>query len=313
MIRYANLPSCLTIEYKRIKERKITYYDLKSNRQIWAIKKNALEHDTTLFSKLITVLSLQIKPQNLYQLLGIINDNDDDNEIYKKLRTLEKYKHGGGTKTVCNKTQIMAEIVQTYVNKSGLEIADGKHGPYLDLGCGKCIITPIIGKAFNIPTDQIHGADIASFAEQNNWQRRPKGLTFVEIFENKPLPFTDNFFGIMTTFMVLHHIKDLDFELKEIHRVMKKGGILIVTEHDAYDANDYMLIDIHHALYMNVGPKKDEELRNYYGKYRDNFEWSAIMKKYGFRTVYKDFYYKNVKTEIRPIREYMAIYQKCPF
>ncbi len=49
--------------------------------------------------------------------------------------------------------------------------------------------------------------------------------------------------------MVMHHTEKKDEMIKEAYRVLKKGGILYVRDHDALREGDKILIDIEHILW----------------------------------------------------------------
>lgn len=92
----------------------------------------------------------------------------------------------------------------------------------LDLGCGDNKLAnkdkfpnydfngEVIGLDFNEPADVVHDL-------------------------NKKLPFKDNTFDIVYTHHVLEHIENIINLLKEVHRILKKGGyFLICVPHISY-------------------------------------------------------------------------------
>ena len=70
-----------------------------------------------------------------------------------------------------------------------------------------------------------------------------KNLNLAKI-QDKNLSFEDNFFDIVCTYSVLHHIPDYLYAVKEMIRVTKPGG-LIYIDHEAnknkYNPNKYLL------------------------------------------------------------------------
>ena len=44
------------------------------------------------------------------------------------------------------------------------------------------------------------------------------------------LPFTDNKFDVVTTSLMLHHVKNTDLALKEMVRVLKPNGTLVIAD-----------------------------------------------------------------------------------
>ena len=92
----------------------------------------------------------------------------------------------------------------SYINNLLKQNPDWK---ILDIGCGYTA---------NIYANTVADAqDLSSFYKEKN---------FIRITEKK-LPFQDNEFDFVITSHVIEHVKDLEFFLKEIQRVGKKGYI----------------------------------------------------------------------------------------
>ena len=111
-----------------------------------------------------------------------------------------------------------------------------------------------MGKLLNLKKDDIFGVDLDDFSEQGDWGRNKftDKFTFKKLQYDDPYPFEDNTFDLITIKMVLHHVKNYDFTLNEIIRILKINGLLIIVEHDAFTYADYMLNDIEHGFYLNV-------------------------------------------------------------
>lgn len=50
-----------------------------------------------------------------------------------------------------------------------------------------------------------------------------------EVADLQALPFKDNFFDAIILNMVIEHMRELNELLSELHRVLKKGGIMVIT------------------------------------------------------------------------------------
>jgi ubiquinone/menaquinone biosynthesis C-methylase UbiE len=161
-----------------------------------------------------------------------------------------------------------------------------------------------------------------NFAEQKDWGRdkQSKQFIFREIKYNKPYPFPDNFFDAISLKMVIHHIKNIDFTLNEIKRILKKNGLLIMIEHDGFTPIDYMLFDIEHGLYINV--YNDDSLTEEFSKlskdtkkpdlgfikYRDWVEYDNLFNKYGFEYKSASLFSEHIYSDILPSRIMSAYY-----
>jgi SAM-dependent methyltransferase len=171
---------------------------------------------------------------------------------------------------------------------------------YLDIGCGTGIFAISLGKILKLDKNSIFGIDMPNFSEKGDWGREKNTNKFVfnELKLNKPYPFEDNTFELITMKMVLHHVQNIDFTLKEVIRILKKNAILLIIEHDAFTYADYMINDIEHGCYINVfktntfdenflnltSNKKKQE-KNILGvsKYYNWPELSYLLESYGFR------------------------------
>lgn len=80
----------------------------------------------------------------------------------------------------------------------------------------------------NIKNPQIYGVDIERKAVI---QAKKLGITTVLANIEKGLPFSSNFFDLVVANQIIEHIHNVDFFIKEIKRVLKKNGhLLLATE-----------------------------------------------------------------------------------
>jgi len=100
-------------------------------------------------------------------------------------------------------------------------------GKLLDIGCGGGILTESLSYYF--PKADIYGCDISNTAITYA-KRLGSGKVSYSTIKNKKFPYKDNFFDVCICFDVLEHVPDANFFLKEVRRVLKKGGkfLLIV-------------------------------------------------------------------------------------
>jgi ubiquinone/menaquinone biosynthesis C-methylase UbiE len=158
---------------------------------------------------------------------------------------------------------------------------------YLDIGCGSGKKTLLFSKYLNISINNINGTDIKTWGP---YQKNKKNLPFVfKYIENNKLNYQNNTFDIITCILTLHHVEELEIFIKEIYRILKKDGILILIEHCVYTDNDRIIINIQHMLYSALYDKQKDYIENpiYMQCFNDN-EWNYIMNKNNFSCIDKN-------------------------
>ena len=95
--------------------------------------------------------------------------------------------------------------------------APGLKGNLLDVGCGQ----KPYRKLFNV--EKYTGIEIASEAN-----KAPKGAVDA-LYNGEEIPFGDATFDSVFSSEVFEHVFNLDTVLKEIYRVTKPGGQLLIT------------------------------------------------------------------------------------
>ena len=95
----------------------------------------------------------------------------------------------------------------------------------LDAGCGEGHLISRLHKANS--SNNYYGADVTVIALDRARQRCP--FARVEQGDISNLNFPDEFFDVVTITEVLEHIIDYENVVRELKRVLKKDGVLIIT------------------------------------------------------------------------------------
>jgi ubiquinone/menaquinone biosynthesis C-methylase UbiE len=94
-------------------------------------------------------------------------------------------------------------------------------GQICDVGCGGGEFLEKIKILF--PNLECYGCDISKKAIDLAKDLSPKDINY-ELIKDNRLLYQDSFFDICTSFDVLEHTDDIEAHLKEILRILKKGG-----------------------------------------------------------------------------------------
>jgi SAM-dependent methyltransferase len=94
-----------------------------------------------------------------------------------------------------------------------------------DLGCGYGFLSSIIGKSLGFK--DVYGVDI-DVKRLMVAKDRLNAVEKVDL-ELDMLPFPNNFFDLVCSFGVLEHLRFFDNSIKESCRVLKNGGLLLVS------------------------------------------------------------------------------------
>jgi len=138
--------------------------------------------------------------------------------------------------------------------------------PILDIGCGDGVFGEVIlGKG-----KQIIGVDLDERALKEAKKRKIyKKLIKADA---KNLPFSSDSFASVLANSSLEHIENLEPVLKEIYRVLEKGGVFVLSAPSEKRAKYFMLGEAENRFFKH--------LNCWSGK-----RWASSLKEIGFRQV----------------------------
>ena len=117
-------------------------------------------------------------------------------------------------------------LIEHYFSRSGID-AQGMNR-VLDIGCGVGFVARYLKDKYNV---EVVGVDVdpeqIECAEEHSGHN--EGLHFT-VADATRLPFEDNHFDMVLSFMVVHHIGDWKRVLEEVSRVLKPEGTYILYE-----------------------------------------------------------------------------------
>ena len=170
----------------------------------------------------------------------------------------------------------------------------GKIGSLLDYGCAEGAITAELGKQLHLPASRVYGADVRAIPSD--------GFSFIQLqeerLEKEPelgsiLPhLKDHSIMLITSAMVMHHVRHTSAALSELRRVMHPKGVLVMREHHCDGAEMGAFLDITHGLYSlawSVPVEWPNFLDEYEAWYRSQEDWDKLLVSGGFIRVTDHF------------------------
>lgn len=135
----------------------------------------------------------------------------------------------------------------------------GYGGKILDVGCGQGLLLKKISQRA-APGSQLYGLDISPKLVEIARSNNPTAT--VEVGDAESMPYPDSTFDVATMTEALEHMLDYDAALREVHRVLKPGGVFIVSvpnrdwlRYDFYDKirnHSMQPVDDHYFRFAEV-------------------------------------------------------------
>src|SRR3989344_2937959 len=155
----------------------------------------------------------------------------------------------------------------------------------LDLGCGNCRNLLPFKKL------QCYGIDFSKemLKEAKKYSQRRRFKVILKQAEITNIPFKENTFDYILAIAVLHHLKEPEEAIKEIHRTLKVNGEAYIT---VWNKLQLKFILKKQEVYI-PWKKKDETLQRYYNLV-NYLKLKKIIKKYNFKILASKFLGKNI-------------------
>ena len=132
------------------------------------------------------------------------------------------------------------KIFSEHLKKNSIDLINGV---ILDIGCGSGYSTELIIKRFR--PKEMYAFDILREQVERAKERRLEANIFVGDVTHIELP--SEMFDAAFIFGMLHHVPEWRVALREISRVLKRGGVLIAEEPDKKALDDAeRFLNIHH-------------------------------------------------------------------
>ncbi len=145
---------------------------------------------------------------------------------------------------------------------------DIKAEKILDIGTGEGGFLPVLMQTF--PGAMIIGIDPDTESLETARQNFP-GINFQKMGAEK-LHFYDNTFDVVSISMALHHLPKIKKSLKEIKRVVKPGGFVIINEPISDNLNPAQEV---HKMYHHFRSRIDRLMGTFH---RKTFTSKAILQ-----------------------------------
>ena len=110
--------------------------------------------------------------------------------------------------------------VQAWIDEIAEGIADRRNASVIDLGCGTGFMIDRLRGHFA----EVHGVDVTR--EMMDRVDLSTGNVFLHEAMAESVPLPDGHFALATAYSFLDHLRDVEPVLREVHRLLRPGGIL---------------------------------------------------------------------------------------
>ncbi len=140
-----------------------------------------------------------------------------------------------------------------------LDLVNGdRYNNILDIGTGTSYLAFPLAEKF--PTAHVCGIDIAEvIVEKNNAAVKEKGIPNLsfQVFDGLRYPFSNESIDLIVTRYAFHHFPNIMDAIQQIHRILAKGGKVLISDPMRNEKDDNQIID----NFMRI--KKDGHIQFY--------------------------------------------------
>lgn len=289
------------------------YVPIKSNNQMNTYIKNAEKEEQIL--RIANIVMLLKKFTTYKNALNIVEQLKikqlTDLEVIQKISSDKKLsRNPNDLYHLCSSWKYILQNLAKKIKDNTVNFGFGNDFKFLDIGCGNGYKTTSFGHYLGIEPKNLYGTDIKNWGPYSESKHDSHEFNFKYIKEDETLDFPNNYFNLVTCFLTIHHVKNLDKLLLEIKRILKPGGILLLVEHDCHDDYDKIILDLLHTLfeYFNDNNKNVIEKPNF-SDYKNWAEWDFILSQYKFEYFDSNYIFTTIEHNTRFDNIYYAIYK----
>lgn len=147
----------------------------------------------------------------------------------------------------------------------------------LDIGGGNGDILNALGNEFNIVSNNLYCLEQLNDGWSESYNKT-NNVTYIT-WNNQYIDLPDNSIDLIILMVTLHHMTDETISnlLKNIQRILKRDGFVIIKEHNMDDHNDKIIIDWEHHLYHLMSDHKNEniDMNRYIETFINNYKSKA--------------------------------------
>jgi SAM-dependent methyltransferase len=216
--------------------------------------------------------------------------NDNDEKIYKAVQgNLPKIKPFLSELTLAlpalkkQKKEMSNQVLQLLGNKTDINgyLEIGSTGRYISELRNHISLSGDIFLTNDIVTDY----SIADIMERGQIRKIGKFFSLNNYQPISPNQIADESIDLITCHIGLHHcpLELLDGYIKSLHRVLRKGGIFIMRDHDVKTPEMATFVSLVHTVFnlgLNVSWETDS---SEFICFKSIDEWSKLISNYGFK------------------------------